>query len=774
MASSEERVVSLEAEIKARDSIILELKNELEAYRTEYGSLTKACGSLDLDESSTMTGALAEVEFDKTLELDLNQPIQVGKHVVLDFVEDSPMFRKQVEGFEASFRGLRSYLSEITSQTKAYVIAGKSLSEAGRTLAKALDSTHAARALFTTSYGDIGDLTFILSEFQRVLLEVQDARDAHLDTLETVFYTPLKVMMEYEVKSALDLQKEVAKLGEDYETLLHKSLHPARSILSPSHRHSSSSSSSSHSQPCTSHPSSSKNKNNTLEGLKWKYEKSRYDLVRYLNRFDGKKKISLVECIHKSLRSLMSFNSTLRNICTDFRESLVRQERKIERAHEEYVAEDKMWWTQRLKLEHQARASVYSLPIQLLSLQTHDQLNRNTNPDIQGYLYVRGGRFSSSSGAHTSLKIQKKQKRLWFHITAGKLYHIRRKDLVLDVICDLMLATVKDQNQIMNGFEIIDSTPQTHTFQAETYEEMQRWIDAARRSTESQLESGVGIERRIPAPSTRGVVSSSSGIHPRLTNLASPASLDTMEAQTQLMLQQIEQRNPTCADCSASPAIWSSINLGIVLCIMCSGIHRSLGVHVSKVRSLHLDAWEHEIASLVLGHLGNLQVNAIWEHTLPPGWTKPRPDSLRKDKTKFIQAKYIFRGFIEVQEARSTDSFPSEDLETILMSYIQSDDVVALMKLFSQDGQIFAKYHKISSTPSAKQQLHRGTLLHCCAEYGAANIAEFLMLNDGVAPLEQKNDSQELAYEVAKRMGHESLKLRLMQKMTFDQYDKSS
>lgn len=52
--------------------------------------------------------------------------------------------------------------------------------------------------------------------------------------------------------------------------------------------------------------------------------------------------------------------------------------------------------------------------------------------------------------------------------------------------------------------------------------------------------------------------------------------------------------NDECADCKAKNPEWACTNLGVIVCIECSGIHRSLGVHVSKVRSVVLDKWEPE------------------------------------------------------------------------------------------------------------------------------------------------------------------------------------
>ena len=106
----------------------------------------------------------------------------------------------------------------------------------------------------------------------------------------------------------------------------------------------------------------------------------------------------------------------------------------------------------------------------------------------------------------------------------------------------------------------------------------------------------------------------------------------------------IQEANPQCVDCLAelhSGAVdnyWVSLNLGAVLCKECSGIHRSLGSTVSKVRSLLLDNLSKEQLS-ILSLLGNARVNSSWEGD------RAGADAHRAFSATFASEKYVDHKF---------------------------------------------------------------------------------------------------------------------------------
>ncbi|XP_041834676.1 arf-GAP with GTPase, ANK repeat and PH domain-containing protein 1 isoform X2 [Melanotaenia boesemani] len=167
-------------------------------------------------------------------------------------------------------------------------------------------------------------------------------------------------------------------------------------------------------------------------------------------------------------------------------------------------------------------------------------------------------------------------------------------------------------------FTIVSLTGQMWHFEATSYEERDAWVQV--------------IESQILAS---------------LQSCESSKNKSRLTSQTEaLALQSIRsiRGNGRCADCDAQNPDWASLNLGALICIECSGIHRNLGTHLSRVRSLDLDEWPLELIK-VMSAIGNELANSVWEANAQ-GRLKPGPDASREERERWIRAKYEQRLFL--------------------------------------------------------------------------------------------------------------------------------
>ena len=104
--------------------------------------------------------------------------------------------------------------------------------------------------------------------------------------------------------------------------------------------------------------------------------------------------------------------------------------------------------------------------------------------------------------------------------------------------------------------------------------------------------------------------------------------------------------NAVCADCGSIEPRWVSMNIGSFMCIKCSGVHRSLGVHISKVFSVKLDEWTNEQVDAFEELGGNMAVNSKYEAYIPDSVSKPEPDASIEERGDFIRRKYEMQQFM--------------------------------------------------------------------------------------------------------------------------------
>uniref|UniRef100_A0A287BB96 Arf-GAP with coiled-coil, ANK repeat and PH domain-containing protein n=1 Tax=Sus scrofa TaxID=9823 RepID=A0A287BB96_PIG len=271
------------------------------------------------------------------------------------------------------------------------------------------------------------------------------------------------------------------------------------------------------------------------------------------------------------------------------------------------------------------------------------------NVDAANGIVMEGYLFKRASNAF------KTWNRRWFSIQNNQLvYQKKFKDNPTVVVEDLRLCTVKHCEDIERRFcfEVVSPT-KSCMLQADSEKLRQAWIKAVQTSIATAYREKGDESEKLDKKSSPSTGSLDSGTESKDKLLKGESALQRV---------QCIPGNASCCDCGLADPRWASINLGITLCIECSGIHRSLGVHFSKVRSLTLDTWEPELLKLMC-ELGNDVINRVYEANVEKmGVKKPQPGQ-RQEKEAYIRAKYVERKFVDKY---SISSSPPEQEKKIV------------------------------------------------------------------------------------------------------------
>uniref|UniRef100_A0A8C8HD08 Small monomeric GTPase n=1 Tax=Oncorhynchus tshawytscha TaxID=74940 RepID=A0A8C8HD08_ONCTS len=248
---------------------------------------------------------------------------------------------------------------------------------------------------------------------------------------------------------------------------------------------------------------------------------------------------------------------------------------------------------------------------------------------------------------------------------------------------DVAIGQADDEDNF--DFLIVSSTGQTWHFEAQSVEERDSWVTAI----ESQILASLQL----------------------CESSKNKARKNSQSEAVALQAIRNAKGNSLCVDCEAPNPTWASLNLGALICIECSGIHRNLGTHLSRVRSLDLDDLPREL-TLVLGAIGNHLANSIWEgRTL--GRRKPTPDATREERESWIRAKYEQRLFVApLALPSSSQGLEVNTLSASLLAAVMERDLPRLLLLLAH---------------STKDDINGSLRPPCSALHAACQLADVVM-----------------------------------------------
>jgi len=260
-------------------------------------------------------------------------------------------------------------------------------------------------------------------------------------------------------------------------------------------------------------------------------------------------------------------------------------------------------------------------------------------------------------------------------------------------------------------FDVV-SYNRTYHFQAETDSEREEWMSVLLNSKEVSLNRA--FEDNGKSTENHGLVEFQRTLVNYIRNIPS---------------------NNLCCDCGGQNDVtWLSTNFGIIVCIECSGIHREMGVHISKIQSLTLD---HIGTSqlLVSRTMSNEGFNKIMEARSS---RKLHPNSTMEERKEIIRAKYIDKAFIQPYCSSARELYA--ELENAIDSH-SIDDLLQCMGECQQLG-----CDLTDAIPTS--EFNETSLHHAISQEtgGSLHIVDFLVQNSSSLDRRTKEGNTPLHY----------------------------